>query len=172
MIKIGKNNGRITIAFPYNPDYIAKVKSIQGYRWHPEEKCWSIPHEGDTLEKIPSLFGGERIEIDPALRVETKQFEELRKELVVRRYSGKTIKSYIYHNKQFIEFAKKSSDGVTNEDVRNFLVHLAERKGVSTSSLNVAINALKLYYGDILKKDFVYEINRPKKDKKTASRIE
>jgi len=32
--------------------------------------------------------------------------------------------------------------------------------------LNQAINALKFYYGTILKKKFVYEVRRPKKDKK------
>jgi len=32
--------------------------------------------------------------------------------------------------------------------------------------LNIAINALKFYYGTVLKREFVYEIKRPKKDKK------
>lgn len=32
--------------------------------------------------------------------------------------------------------------------------------------MNIAISALKFYYGGILKKNFVYEIKRPKKDKK------
>jgi site-specific recombinase XerD len=32
--------------------------------------------------------------------------------------------------------------------------------------LNQAINALKFYYGTLLKKKFLYEIKRPRKDKK------
>lgn len=32
--------------------------------------------------------------------------------------------------------------------------------------MNIAINALKFYYGTILKHKFIYEIQRPKKDKK------
>ena len=32
--------------------------------------------------------------------------------------------------------------------------------------MNTAINALKFYYGEVLKRRFVYEIKRPKKDKK------
>ena len=39
-------------------------------------------------------------------------------------------------------------------------------KVASTSSLNVAINALKFFYVEDLKRDFVYDIKRPKKDKK------
>jgi hypothetical protein len=37
-IKISRDvENRITVSFPYNPDYIAKIKTMQGYRWHPEE---------------------------------------------------------------------------------------------------------------------------------------
>ena len=32
--------------------------------------------------------------------------------------------------------------------------------------MNIIINALKFYYGEILKKNFIYEVKRPKKDKK------
>ncbi len=41
-IKIGRGvANRITVSFSYSPDYIAKIKTIEGYRWHPEEKYWS-----------------------------------------------------------------------------------------------------------------------------------
>jgi len=55
---------------------------------------------------------------------------------------------------------------VENSDVRDYLFHLVEEKEVSTSTLNTAINALKFYYGEVLKRRFAYEIKRPKKDKK------
>ncbi|MCM8803302.1 MAG: tyrosine-type recombinase/integrase, partial [Candidatus Omnitrophica bacterium] len=48
----------------------------------------------------------------------------------------------------------------------NYLYCLAEEKQVATSTLNQVINALKFYYGTILKRNFVYEIKRPRKDKK------
>ena len=37
---------------------------------------------------------------------------------------------------------------------------------VSTSTLNRAINALKFYYAIVLREYFIYDIKRPKKDKK------
>jgi len=55
---------------------------------------------------------------------------------------------------------------VSNEDIRDYMYHLANDKEVSTSTLNTAINALRFYYGEVLKRGFVYEIKRPKKDKK------
>ena len=37
-IKIGMGDAnRITVSFPYNPDYIAKIKTIESCKWHPEE---------------------------------------------------------------------------------------------------------------------------------------
>ena len=41
-----------------------------------------------------------------------------------------------------------------------------EKKKAATSTLNVAINALKFYYGTMLKRKFLYKIKRPRKDKK------
>jgi hypothetical protein len=42
MIEVRKKGEMIEIFFPYNPDHIAKIKAIEGYRWHPEEKCWGV----------------------------------------------------------------------------------------------------------------------------------
>ena len=47
----------------------------------------------------------------------------------------------------------------------DYLFHLAEEKQAATSTLNQAINALKFYYGTMLKKKLVYEVKRPRKDK-------
>jgi len=41
-----------------------------------------------------------------------------------------------------------------------------DQGGRQVSSLNQAINALKFYYGTMLKKRFVYEVKRPRKDRK------
>jgi len=157
---------RIIVSFPYNPIYISKVKTISGYRWHSEEKYWSFPLDKETLEKIMVIFNGEKIDIDPSLLSFRGEFEDLRRELVSRKYSAKTIKAYVYYNRDFLRFIKKNSTEVTNGDIKDYLVYLAEEKEVSTSSLNIAINALKFYYGEVLKRDFMYDIKRPKKDKK------
>ena len=167
MIRIENwNNGGIILKFPYNPDYITKIKDIGGYRWHPEEKYWSVPPDDGTLKKLLSLFDGERIYLDSSLQSSRGEFEDLRRELVSRKYSAKTIKAYVYYNLDFLKFVRKKTTEVTNENIRDYLVYLAEKKEVSTSSLNIAISALKFYYGEILKRNFVYEVKRPKKDRK------
>jgi len=39
-----------------------------------------------------------------------------------------------------------------------------EEKQAATSTVNQSINALKFYYGALLKKKFFYEVKRPRKD--------
>ena len=80
------------------------------------------------------------------------------------KYSAKTIKAYIYYNKDLLDFTNKTE--INDSDIKDYLLYLIESKNVSTSTLNSAINALKFYYGTMLKKKFVYEVKRPKKDKK------
>jgi hypothetical protein len=70
-ITISQNkSGRLTVAFPYNPEFVAKVKTVPGYKWHPAEKHWSFPDTNGTLEKILKVFEGEEIHIAPALQAE------------------------------------------------------------------------------------------------------
>jgi len=173
---INDPSGRIIVSFPYDPLLVEKVKIIDGRRWHPAEKHWSFPNTDGTLQKILKVFEGEELHIDPALtppsplnlRGERGElaFENLRKELVSRKYSYKTIKGYLYYNKDFINHVRKNPSEIKDEDIKDYLVYLSEEKGSAISTLNQAINALKFYYGTVLKKKFVYEVKRPRKDKK------
>jgi site-specific recombinase XerD len=188
---IGKDvSGRIVVSFPYDPIIVSKVKAINGRRWHPAEKHWSFPNTDGMLENILKVFEEKEIQIDPVLqnqfsnpiiaippRLEKQSqkanlpvleynFEDLRMELVSRKYSYKTIKGYLYYNKDFINHVRKNPSEIKDRDIKDYLVYLAEDKGAATSTLNQAINALKFYYGSILKKKFIYEVRRPRKDKK------
>jgi len=114
-IKIGRGvANRITLSFQYNPDHIAKIKSIKGYRWHPEEKRWSLPSDSGILDRLASLFEGERLEIDPSLQTlgekakPVRDFGDLRRDLISRKYSPKTINAYIHYNEDLLRFAKKT----------------------------------------------------------------
>jgi len=93
-------------------------------------------------------------------------FEDLRRELVSRKYSYKTVKGYLYYNRDFLNFTAKAPSEVNDNDIKDYLLYLAEEKESATATINQAINALKFYYGTMLKRKFVYEVRRPKKDKK------
>jgi len=93
-------------------------------------------------------------------------FEDLRRELVSRKYSPKTIKAYIHYNEDFLKIAGKHPADITDVDIKDYLFYLVDRRKIATSTLNIVVNALKFYYGIILKQKFLYQIKRPKKDKK------
>jgi len=169
-IKITKGqSGEVTVIFPYNPVHIEKLKEIEAHKWNPAQKCWIFPRSSDTIKSLLEIFSNEDVWVDPSLRQgkEDKVFlKDLRREMVSRKYSPKTIKAYTHYNKDFLEFISKGTDNIREEDIKDFLFHLVEEKKVATSTLNSAINALKFYYGTILKKNFAYEVKRPRKDKK------
>lgn len=91
-------------------------------------------------------------------------FVNLERELKIRNFSPKTIKAYLYYNKQFIKFANKSSKEIKNEDIKKYLEYLADND-FSSSTINIAINALKFYYTQILKRKFFFDIKQAKKEK-------
>jgi integron integrase len=74
MIKISSDPpARIKVAFPYNAEYIARIKTVKAHRWHPEGKYWSFPNSGLILKEILSAFAGEELDIDPSLQILTSQ---------------------------------------------------------------------------------------------------
>ena len=158
-IEIGGNN-KVIIRVSYNQELIKKVKMISGRRWNPKGKYWEVPYEEGLIAKLQSLFG-ENLVIDPYFCL-----IPLQKELSIRKYSRRTIKSYMKYNRDFLLFLGKEPKNVDDEDIKKYLYYVVEGKKVSTSTLNIIINALKFYYGEILKKNFIYEVKRPKKDKK------
>ncbi len=75
-------------------------------------------------------------------------------------------KAIFNYNRNFLNFIKKAPHDITDNDIKDYLLHLAKERQSAISTLNQAINALKFYYGTMLKKKFLYEIKRPRKDKK------
>lgn len=189
-------SGKITVIFQYHPQLVTKVKTIEGRKWHPDKKYWTVPYSEGVIEKILEVFDGEDIHLDPALKsgdldssasdnptlkkggkggfsdkigssaVSGHDFDDLKRELLSRKYSYKTVKGYFYYNRDFLNFIKKTPQKVNDSDIKDYLFHLAEERQSATATLNQAINALKFYYGTMLKKKFLYEIKRPRKDKK------
>lgn len=89
----------------------------------------------------------------------------LEKMMKLRYFSQKTIKSYLYYNRELLKFTGKGPRQVTNDNIKKYLGDLV-KSGISASTLNVAMNALKIYYRDIMKRRFFVDIKPVKQDKK------
>lgn len=146
---------------PYNPEYISKIKTLTGYKWHPSGKYWNVPYTHTNFNQLQFLFDDEELVIDPKLYL-----ERLREELIARNYSPKTIRIYYQFNLDFLKYNHKKPMEIDNEDVTNYLYHLSDQKKVSSSTLNTVFSALKFYYGELLNKKLFFDIKRPKCDQK------
>ena len=90
----------------------------------------------------------------------------LEQELRIRGFSSRTISAYLHYNKELLRFASGFSDDINKQDIKDYLDYLISSKK-STSTVNLAINALKFYYGQILRRKFFsgeMGIKRPKKN--------
>jgi integrase/recombinase XerD len=124
----------------------------------PRAACvWKEPRENQRRKKKVGLKKKNRYrpELAPLLR-----------ELHIRQYSPNTIRSYFHYNEELLDVAGKGMEEIDNEDVRNYLLYLVEEKGVAASTINTAVNALKFFYGQILGKELVVDVPRPKRDRK------
>jgi len=138
-IEFGRDN-KVIIRLPYNLELIKKIKMLSGRRWNPEGKYWEVPYEEGLIAKLHSLFG-ENLGVDPYFYLIS-----LQKELSIRKYSRRTIKSYIRVNKDFLMFTGKKPEEIEDEDIKRYLYYMVNQKKVATSTLNIIINALKFFY--------------------------
>ncbi len=93
----------------------------------------------------------------------------LEQNLKISKFSPKTIKTYLYYNKELLRFASnKSPKEIDGQDIKDYLEFLID-SNKSTATINLAINALKFYYSKILHRKFFNSltgIKRPKKEKR------
>jgi len=71
--------------------------------------------------------------------------------MLVRRYSLRTIKSYLYWIKYYVVFHKKQYPmQLSASEVESFLTFLVVDRNVSAATQSIALNALVFLYGKFL----------------------
>jgi len=71
--------------------------------------------------------------------------------MLVRQYSKRTVDSYIFWIKRYIQFNdNRHPDSMGSEDVERFLTHLAVNRTVSISTQSIALNAIVFLYSKFL----------------------
>src|ERR1035437_1609146 len=82
-------------------------------------------------------------------------------------YSPKTIKSYIYTVWDLTRHYHRSPDLLTDEEVRQFFLHLINERKLSKSSITVYLCGIKSFLNTTLKKKLVIlDIVKPRPTKK------
>ena len=83
----------------------------------------------------------------------------LESELKMRGFSPETIKSYLSHNKKFLDEINKDPKNITENDLKEYLGSLITKK-YSARSVSLVRSALIFYYRDVLGKNI--KIKAPK----------
>ncbi len=189
---------RICLYFKYDEEVIALIKEIPGARWFPEKRCWHVSTIYGPADKLNYRFkdklnfvekkqsetrikpGGSLHERRCALVTRKTDWrgiskvrvpDEYFKTLVLKNYSKRTIRTYGVLFRYFMEYyADRDVNTLTDEEIRDYLLYLVDKRKVSQSYQNQAINAIKFYYEKILgRKANTYYLQRPKAEKKLPS---
>ena len=160
-----------SLSIPFDRSLIRGLKLVSGYRWNANEKLWSFPDTQKNLDIVLKTIyencAFENQVDDQSFKDDLESMSSIIfREIRIRAYSRRTGKIYVQYNEEFLKYSNKNADRIEQEDVTGFLNHLAVEKNAAASTLNCAMNALRFYYGKVLKKKFIFEIPRAKKDKK------
>lgn len=172
--------------------YLALVKNIHGRKWNHNRGYWEVPYTKLTFRFLEQYLAGtykltfqieegipDRIEM-PATNQPTKfsatvipaRYETaviaLEQNLLLKRYSWRTIKSYKNCFRQFIKYYDDIKPSVlTRQQMDAYIVHLIKTKNISESHQSQILSAIKIFYADVVgQEEKVRYIIRPKKPKK------
>lgn len=85
-------------------------------------------------------------------------------EMRLKNFSPRTIQSYTHYIQYCLKYANISPKYITEDNIRDYLLFL-QQKNSSTSTINTAYSALKLYFEKILRRKFFANIPRSKREK-------
>lgn len=183
------------LRFPYKNRWSYQVRQIPGAGWNEEGKFWRIPKADDLLSKLEEIFADQldlnkwKLEkgkiifpskgkrdnwrsYDHNFKVlnegQKKAIQDLEEKLTLKQYSHNTLKTYKSWFRQFLlYYADLHPQEINTDQIRDYIIHRVQENGISESSQNQLINAIKFYYEKVLGQDrMLYEIPRPKKPKK------
>ncbi|GAC1466306.1 MAG: tyrosine-type recombinase/integrase [Desulfuromonadaceae bacterium] len=82
-------------------------------------------------------------------------------------YSIRTIESYIYSVQALAKFYHRSPDLLSDEELRQFFVHLISERKLSSSSITIYLCGIKFFFETTLKKKLnILDIVRPQRSKR------
>jgi len=93
-----------------------------------------------------------------------KQLARTERELKIRNYSPRTVKSYLFGLRAYFLFKKRGLEILNQDNIKDFLLH-CEQRGISAQSRNLFLNAVKYYYRDVIGTSRKLKIRSAKKNK-------
>jgi site-specific recombinase XerD len=183
---IGKQE-RVLLKYERQPEIDKLVRQIKGIRWSSQEICWHMACTNESYQQLVQLASGIAVLQIDVFRLQlarrklpmplkttlylgekltTENFQALENmlhELVLKQYSGNTLKLYRVEFTVLLELlGPRYVDDLTEEQIRAYLLWLIEKRKYGESQIHTAVNAIKFYFEKVKKGERrVYEIPRP-----------
>jgi len=77
--------------------------------------------------------------------------------MALRGFAPKTRTAYLSWIRRLVQFSRALPDQLTNEQVRRYLLHLTQERKLSFSTFNQALNAVRFFFIEVLKRPLVLE---------------
>jgi len=175
----------VKAGFAYDRELIVLIQPQKGARWSQSLQSWYFLKKEFLLSTFYEAFKGKvfidysQLKKSPPTTTQTKKNtkeytpeihlpKEYGEQLLLKRYSENTIKTYCSCFLKFKSYYKnRSLDTLSKEEIKTFLLYLIQEKQVSPSTQNQYINAIKFYYEKVLRRPkMIFAIDRPRKEKK------
>ena len=175
--------GRFGLVFQFDPEINKIVRSIPGAAWSRQSYCWHVARTQANLNLIMKEAGkiafiddknirkrsngrisGKYILLDQLLPMDEAHLKKLKEFMEFRRYSPSTEKTYLQIMSTFLRFRDPGAeDACLQDEVIRFVQEYVRPKELSYSYQNQFINALKLFYKEVLNKVAEIEtLSRPR----------
>ncbi|MFW6306992.1 MAG: phage integrase N-terminal SAM-like domain-containing protein, partial [Bacillota bacterium] len=155
-IGISDNLTCFHVKFKYDRSKIVKIRKIKGSFYNVDDKHWNIPISKINIDKVFNIFIEDDIIISKSFKnnrniLQNNQIKYLlhkyyekniKKALLLKGYSKKTIKVYLSHIKLFLNYNGFKIKNINETKIKNYLLYLLEEKEVSHSYVNQSISAI------------------------------
>ncbi len=169
---------RIKLFIPYEMTEERKLlKTVESRFWHKQQRLWSVLNTIENFEMLKTIFKGkyqilneENTPVIPKFtlnKVSILALTEAEQKMILKAYSPHTIRSYKSELARFLKYFETFNiKSVTKEQIESYVFYLITKYKIGESKQNIAINAIKFYYEQVLKmpREY-YDIQRPKRAK-------
>lgn len=155
--------GNFRIIAHYHPLLVSLLKNFPFAKYDKGDKWWSVAIEEKQRKALEDFCKTEEMELiwedqrqKKGLKPKPRDYEipnyrtcpdEMVEKLEIMRYSPRTIEVYKQCFEEFINFYyAKKIDEITEPEIIAYTRYLVQERGISASSQNQAINAIKFYY--------------------------
>ena len=192
ILLIKRNKNWVEAYVPFDKkNWIEAIQNIEGRKWDSEKTAWYLPNvkatfrhlkkfvelknivfqfeiEKDIPDSIPTKSKVKKPIKSTSSTLSNYQKEaiiKLEEQIILKRYSPATLKSYRGHLIAILLFFPKLlPEQIGSKEIQKYLLHQIKSKKIAEATQNQIINAYKFYVEQVLKRPKAFiEIPRPKK---------